>query len=139
MGFFDSKIVINVWCKSKFDKFDVFLLKLTSMLNLQSSIFNLQSSIFNLQSSIFNLQSSIFNLQSSIFNLQSSIFHHQKLSQTPLFLVQFLFSLNKMILKTLTKSRFAGNSEFVNFPQTRKYEHFTQNMRFFANFAGEGG
>ena len=125
VGFFDSKIVINVWCKSKFDKFDVFLLKLTSMLNLQSSI--------------FNLQSSIFNLQSSIFNLQSSIFHHQKLSQTPLFLVQFLFSLNKMILKTLTKSRFAGNSEFVNFPQTRKYEHFTQNMRFFANFAGEGG
>ena len=45
VGLYDSKININVWCKSKFDKFDLFLLKLTSMLNLQSSIFNLQSSI----------------------------------------------------------------------------------------------
>ena len=44
-----------------------------------------------------------------------------------------------MPLKTLTKSRFAGNSKFGYFPQTRKSEHYTQNMRFLANFAGEGG
>ena len=106
MGLYDSKININVWCKSKFDKFDLFLLKLTSMLNLQSSIFNLQ---------------------------------YQKLSQKNIFVEQFLFSLNKMILKALTKSRFAGNPIFDKLPQTRETTHFTQNMRFLTNFAGEGG
>ena len=44
-----------------------------------------------------------------------------------------------MILKALTKSRFAANSKFDNFPQTRKSEHFTQNMHFLTIFAGEGG
>jgi hypothetical protein len=45
----------------------------------------------------------------------------------------------KMNLKTLTKSRFAGNSKFVNFLQTRKSEHFIQNVRFLTIFVGEGG
>lgn len=118
MGLFDGKIDINVWCKSKFDKFDLFLLKFTSMPNALSSI---------------------IKHQTSVLSLQSAVFRCQKLSQRIIFYVQFLFSLNKMPLKTLTKNRFAGNSKFDNFPQTRKSEHFTRNMRFLTIFAGEGG
>jgi len=44
-----------------------------------------------------------------------------------------------MILKALTKSRFAGDPIFDKLPQTQETTHFTQNMRFLTNFAGEGG
>ncbi|MDP3149083.1 MAG: hypothetical protein Q8N83_08130 [Ignavibacteria bacterium] len=120
VGLFDGKIDINVWCENTFYNSDDFLLKFTSVFNARSSILKLQPSILTHQSSFFNLSQFIINAKVNLLSTR-------------------LFSSNKLHFITVTKSRFAGNSKFVNFPQTRNAEHFTQNMRFLANFAGEGG
>jgi hypothetical protein len=63
VGLFESKIVINVWCKNTFDNLDDFLLKFTSVFNARSSIIKHQPLTPAHQSSIINHQSSIINVK----------------------------------------------------------------------------
>lgn len=127
VGLFESKIVIDIWCKNTFDNSDDFLSKFASVFNARSSMIKHQPLTRVLQPSNISTQFSFFN-----HPLFKTFTNNRLLSTQPL-------SLYKLHFITATKSRFAGYSKFDNLLQTRKSEHFTRNMRFLANFAGEGG
>ena len=127
MGLIESKLVLNVWCKSRFDKFIVFLLKFTSIFNARSSIIKHQLLTLVLQPSNISSQPSDHNLPQ--FKINSKVRFHSTL---PLYL-------SKLPFKTVQQSPFSDNLKFEELPQIMKSVNLRNNVRFLAIFAGEGG
>ena len=126
MGLIESILVLYVWCKSKFDKIDVFLLKFISIFDTRSSIIKHQPLTIIPQPSTITSQSSDSNL--SQLKINAKVRFHSTL---PLYL-------NKLLIKTVKQSPFSGNLKFEGMPQIGKLVNLRNNVRFLAIFAGEG-
>ena len=127
MGLIESILVLYVWCKSKFDKIDLFLLKFISIFDAPSSIIKRQPLTIIPQPSTITSQSSDSNL--SQLKINAKVHFHSTLS----------LYLNKLLIKTVKQSPFSDNLKFEGMPQIGKLVNLRNNVRFLAVFAGEGG
>jgi len=127
VGLFESKIVINIWCKNTFDNSDDFLLKFSSVFNARSSIIKHQPLTPILQQSNISSQSSVTNLPQ--FKINSKV----------RFLPTHTIYLNKLLLRSIRRRQEFVNSKYECLPNNGKLMNFGQNMRFLTIFAGEGG
>ena len=127
VGLFDSRIILYIWCKNTFENSDDFLLKFSSVFNARSSIIKHQLLIPLLQSSNISAQPSVTNLPQ--FKINSKVRFHST----------HTFYFNKLLLRTVRQRQDFVNSNYEYLPENGKLVNFGHNMRFLANFAGEGG